>query len=92
MTRFSPLVTPDFIVSLRFALLDFFIFKWFIPVLPRLIFPVPVDSNRLAAVLQVLSFGGFVLIFGTRITSFYIPPGKPAVDHYKLKKSVLPCQ
>jgi hypothetical protein len=57
MTRFSPVVTPLFMVNLRFARDDFLILRWFMPVFSRRIFPRPVDSNRLAAVLQVLSFG-----------------------------------
>jgi len=57
MTRFSPLVTPLFMLNLRFAEVDLLILRWFIPVLPRRIFPRPVDSNRFAAVLHVLIFG-----------------------------------
>jgi len=44
-------------LSLRLAEDDFLILRWFIPVLPRRILPVPVDSNRFAAVLHVFSFG-----------------------------------
>ena len=57
MTRFSPLVTPLFMLRRRFALDDLLSLRWFMPVFPRRILPVPVDSNLFAAVLHVLSFG-----------------------------------
>ena len=57
MVHFSAPLTMDFVPSRRLALLDFFIFRWFIPVLPRRIFPVAVFSNLFAAVLHVFSFG-----------------------------------
>jgi hypothetical protein len=59
ITRFWPEVTPDLIASRRFALDDFFILRWFMFDAPWRILPLPVDSNLLAAVLQVLSFGTY---------------------------------
>src|SRR5450759_5384669 len=57
MTLFCPDVTPDLMLSRRFALEVFFIWRWFIPVAPCRIFPVPVTSNRFAAVFLVLILG-----------------------------------
>lgn len=59
MTLVSPVVTPDLSDSRRFAAADFLIFKWFMPVLLRRILPLPVISNRFAAVLFVFSFGTY---------------------------------
>jgi len=60
MTRACPVATPDLMLSLRLELFGFFIFRWFIPVWPRRILPLPVISNRLAAVFLVLIFGTFL--------------------------------
>lgn len=53
----SPLGIECFILKRRLREPDFFIIRWFRPVVLRSSFPVPVTVKRFAAVLRVLIFG-----------------------------------